>query len=87
MHGNVKRTDMPSAARMSASAARDHGVGFEHDDTMLRGALGWSGYDGRAEIVTPYFGASGTGQLDAVFPVTPQPGAHIPATRASATAG
>jgi 3,4-dihydroxyphenylacetate 2,3-dioxygenase len=56
-----------------------------HDTAMLLGALGWSAYDGRAEIVTPYFGASGTGQINAVFPVTPQDGRAIPAPLASAT--
>ena len=43
---------------------------------MLLGALGWSAYDGKAEVVTPYFGASGTGQINAIFPVTPQSGAR-----------
>jgi 3,4-dihydroxyphenylacetate 2,3-dioxygenase len=51
---------------------------------MLLGALGWSGYDGAAEVITPYFGASGTGQINAVFPVTPQDGSRIPAAQASA---
>jgi hypothetical protein len=55
-----------------------------HDTAMLMGALGWSGYDAPAEIITPYFGASGTGQINAVFPVTPQNGQHIPAAQASA---
>ena len=50
------------------------------------GALGWSAYDGRAEVITPYFGASGTGQINAVFPVTPQDGRAIPAAKASAGA-
>jgi len=54
---------------------------------MLMGALGWSEYDGRAEIVTPYFGASGTGQINAIFPVTPQSGAAIPAAIASNAEG
>ncbi|MGE3862250.1 MAG: 3,4-dihydroxyphenylacetate 2,3-dioxygenase, partial [Burkholderiaceae bacterium] len=67
-------------------AVKGHGEGFMHDTAMLLGALGWSGYDAPAEVVTPYFGASGTGQLNAVFPVTPQDGAAIPAARASATA-
>jgi len=53
----------------------------------LLGALGWSAYDGAAEIVTPYFGASGTGQLNAVFPVTPQDGRAIPAAQASSASG
>jgi 3,4-dihydroxyphenylacetate 2,3-dioxygenase len=68
-------------------AAKGHGEGFMHDTAMLMGALGWSGYDGRAEILTPYFGASGTGQLNAVFPVTPQSGAQVPAAQASAAHG
>jgi 3,4-dihydroxyphenylacetate 2,3-dioxygenase len=59
-------------------AAKGHGEGFMHDTAMLLGVLGWSAYDGRAEIVTPYFGASGTGQINAVFPVTPQDGGAIP---------
>ena len=67
-------------------AAKGHGEGFMHDTAMLMGALGWSAYDGKAEIVTPYFGASGTGQLNAVFPVTPQDGSAIPAAQASAGA-
>lgn len=67
-------------------AAKGHGEGFMHDTAMLMGALGWSGYDGRAEVVTPYFGASGTGQINAVFPVTPQSGAAIPQAVASSAA-
>ena len=54
---------------------------------MLLGALGWSDYDGKADIVTPYFGASGTGQMNVVFPVTPQSGAAIPAAVASNAEG
>lgn len=67
-------------------AAKGHGEGFMHDTAMLLGALGWSEYDGRAEILTPYFAASGTGQINAVFPVTPQDGHAIPAPQASAGA-
>ncbi len=74
-------------AMLPEYAAKGHGEGFMHDTAMLLGALGWSGYDGRADIVTPYFGASGTGQLNAVFPVTPQSGAQIPAAQASAATG
>jgi 3,4-dihydroxyphenylacetate 2,3-dioxygenase len=40
-----------------------------------------------AEVVTPYFGASGTGQINAVFPVTPQSDASIPPARASPPTG
>jgi 3,4-dihydroxyphenylacetate 2,3-dioxygenase len=68
-------------------ASKGHGEGFMHDTAMLMGALGWTGYDGSADIVTPYFGASGTGQLNAVFDVTPQSGAHIPPAQASSATG
>jgi 3,4-dihydroxyphenylacetate 2,3-dioxygenase len=54
---------------------------------MLLGALGWSGYDGRAEVVTPYFGASGTGQINVLLPVTPQDGHAIPQAVASRSDG
>ena len=60
-------------------AVKGHGEGFMHDTAMMLGALGWSGYDGQAEIITPYFGASGTGQMNAVFPVTANDGGAIPA--------
>ncbi|CAB3793819.1 3,4-dihydroxyphenylacetate 2,3-dioxygenase [Pararobbsia alpina] len=64
-------------------ASKGHGEGFMHDTAMMLGALGWSGYDGRAEVLTSYFGASGTGQINMVFPVTPQNGAAIPAPQGS----
>ncbi|MBT9489977.1 MAG: 3,4-dihydroxyphenylacetate 2,3-dioxygenase [Rubrivivax sp.] len=54
-------------------AAKGHGEGFMHDTAMLLGALGWDRYDGRAEVVTPFFGSSGTGQINAILPVTPMP--------------
>lgn len=68
-------------------AAKGHGEGFMHDTAMLMGALGWTAYDGACEIITPYFGASGTGQLNAVFEVTPQDGAQIPHPVASRAEG
>ncbi|ODU56689.1 MAG: 3,4-dihydroxyphenylacetate 2,3-dioxygenase [Comamonadaceae bacterium SCN 68-20] len=68
-------------------AAKGHGEGFMHDTAMLLGLLGWSAYDGRAEVVTPYFGASGTGQVNVVFPVTPQDGGAIPKAVASSAEG
>lgn len=68
-------------------ASKGHGEGFMHDTAMLLGALGWSGYDAPAEVVTPYFGASGTGQINAVFPVTPQDGHAVPQPVASRAAG
>ncbi|NLP59683.1 3,4-dihydroxyphenylacetate 2,3-dioxygenase [Paraburkholderia sacchari] len=49
------------------------GEGGMHDTAMLLGALGWDRYAGRAEVITPYFGSSGTGQINAIFPVTPLP--------------
>ncbi|MEO5670318.1 MAG: 3,4-dihydroxyphenylacetate 2,3-dioxygenase [Ramlibacter sp.] len=74
-------------AMLPEYAAKGHGEGFMHDTAMLLGALGWSDYDGKAEVVTPYFGASGTGQINAVFPVTPQSGDAIPAAQASSAQG
>lgn len=68
-------------------ASKGHGEGFMHDTAMLLGALGWSDYDGQVEVLTPYFGASGTGQINAVFPVTPQTGSAIPAPVASGAQG
>ena len=52
-------------------AAKGHGEGFMHDTAMLLGLLGWDHYQGKAEVVTPYFPSSGTGQINAVFPVSP----------------
>lgn len=60
-------------AMLPEYAAKGHGEGFMHDTAMLLGALGWSRYTGCAEVLTPYFGSSGTGQINAVFPVTPLP--------------
>jgi 3,4-dihydroxyphenylacetate 2,3-dioxygenase len=68
-------------------AAKGHGEGFMHDTAMLLGALGWSDYDAAVEVLTPYFGASGTGQINAVFPVTPQDGRAIPQPVASRADG
>ncbi len=50
-------------------AVKCHGEGMMHDTAMLLGALGWDAYTGKAEVITPYFGSSGTGQINAVFPV------------------
>jgi 3,4-dihydroxyphenylacetate 2,3-dioxygenase len=65
-------------------ASKGHGEGFMHDTAMMMGALGWSEYDGQAEVITPYFGSSGTGQINAIFPVTPVSGKAIPAAEAAA---
>lgn len=50
-------------------AVKCHGEGNMHDTAMLLGVLGWDQYQGKAEVITPYFGSSGTGQINAVFPV------------------
>ena len=47
------------------------GEGGMHDTAMLLGLLGGKDYDQGVEVVTPYFGSSGTGQINAIFPVTP----------------
>jgi aromatic ring-opening dioxygenase catalytic subunit (LigB family) len=59
----------------------------EHDAATWLGALGWSDYDAPAEVITPYFGPSGTGQINAVFPLTPQSGRAVPSAMASSAAG
>jgi 3,4-dihydroxyphenylacetate 2,3-dioxygenase len=46
-----------------------HGEGLMHDTAMLLGALGWDQYASGVEILTDYFEAAGTGQVNAVFPV------------------
>ncbi|MGB3435643.1 3,4-dihydroxyphenylacetate 2,3-dioxygenase [Achromobacter sp.] len=45
------------------------GEGGMHDTAMLLGLLGWDGYDQPVEIVTDYFASSGTGQINAIFPL------------------
>ena len=54
-------------------AAKGHGEGFMHDTAMLLGALGWRHYNQAVEVVTPMFPSSGTGQINAIFPVSPMP--------------
>jgi 3,4-dihydroxyphenylacetate 2,3-dioxygenase len=68
-------------------ASKGHGEGFMHDTAMMLGALGWSEYTGQGEVLTPYFGASGTGQINAVFPVLPSSGSAIPPAQASRANG
>ncbi|MEO9102061.1 MAG: 3,4-dihydroxyphenylacetate 2,3-dioxygenase [Burkholderiaceae bacterium] len=53
------------------------GEGGMHDTAMLLGALGWDAYQGKVDVVSPYFGSSGTGQINAIFPVTPLTEPHI----------
>jgi len=43
------------------------GEGHMHDTAMLFGALGWDQYQGQAEVLTPYFESSGTGQTNVQF--------------------
>jgi 3,4-dihydroxyphenylacetate 2,3-dioxygenase len=47
------------------------GEGDMHDTAMLLGALGWTNYREKVEVITPYFGSSGTGQINAIFPISP----------------
>lgn len=51
------------------------GEGDMHDTAMLYGVLGGDkadfSYGEPVEVITPYFGSSGTGQINAVFPVVP----------------
>jgi 3,4-dihydroxyphenylacetate 2,3-dioxygenase len=68
-------------------AVKGHGEGFMHDTAMLLGAMGWSEYTGQAEVLTPYFGASGTGQVNLVLPVLPVNGAQVPMAQASRAEG
>ncbi len=70
-------------------ASKGHGEGFMHDTAMLLGALGWHHYDRGVDVVTPFFPSSGTGQINAVFPVSPMPADldDIGAPRSPALAG
>jgi 3,4-dihydroxyphenylacetate 2,3-dioxygenase len=77
----------PFCEMLPEYAVKGHGEGFMHDTAMMLGTLGWSDYEGRGEVITPYFGASGTGQINMVFPVTPQSGNSIPAAQASSAHG
>ena len=54
---------LPEYARLCA------GEGGMHDTAMLLGLLGWDRYREPVEVVTEYFPSSGTGQVNAVFPV------------------
>ncbi|WP_404937018.1 3,4-dihydroxyphenylacetate 2,3-dioxygenase [Pseudomonas sp. JDS08PS003] len=46
-----------------------HGEGGMHDTAMLLGLLGGAEYNRPAEIITPLFGSSGTGQINAIFEI------------------
>jgi 3,4-dihydroxyphenylacetate 2,3-dioxygenase len=56
-------------AMLPMYAQQCFGEGGMHDTAMLLGVLGGAAYRAPAEIVTPYFGSSGTGQINAIFPV------------------
>ena len=45
---------------------------FKEFCTMLLGLLGWDKYDGKVEFITELFASSGTGQVNAVFPLPAQ---------------
>jgi 3,4-dihydroxyphenylacetate 2,3-dioxygenase len=51
------------------------GEGDMHDTAMLYGVVGGAfenfHYQEEVEVITPYFGSSGTGQINAIFPVVP----------------
>jgi len=65
-----KRGDFRTFCAMLSDYARlCEGEGGMHDTAMLLGALGWDRYDHPVEILTEYFASSGTGQINAVFPV------------------
>lgn len=65
-----QRGDHADFLDMLPQYARDcDGEGGMHDTAMLYGLLGWKGYKGRAEVLTPYFESSGTGQCNVLFPL------------------
>lgn len=47
------------------------GEGGMHDTAMLLGAMGWDKYNQPIETITPAFPSSGTGQINAIFPLMP----------------
>lgn len=46
-----------------------HGEGKMHDTAMLLGVLGWDRYNKHVEVITEYFASTGTGQINAIFPL------------------
>jgi 3,4-dihydroxyphenylacetate 2,3-dioxygenase len=65
-----KRGDFRTFIKMfPAYAERCVGEGGMHDTAMLLGLLGWDRYDRPVEVITDYFPSSGTGQINAIFPV------------------
>ncbi|WEH37055.1 3,4-dihydroxyphenylacetate 2,3-dioxygenase [Streptomyces sp. AM 4-1-1] len=51
------------------------GEGAMADTAMLFGLLGWEDYTGKGEVLCPYFGSSGTGQVVVDFPLPQVPAA------------
>lgn len=65
-----KRGDFKTFTEMFHEYAyRCHGEGWMHDTAMLLGMLGWDAYNKPVEIISDYFPSSGTGQINAEFPV------------------
>ena len=66
-----KAGDFKTFIRHAAGVRRSTvtGEGGMHDTAMLLGLLGWDLYDRPVEIITDYFPSSGTGQINAIFPV------------------
>lgn len=50
-------------------AEKCHGEGLMHDTAMMLGVLGAPDYRGKAEVITPFFPSSGTGQINAILPL------------------
>ena len=66
-----KRGDFRTFCAMLPEYAKlCEGEGGMHDTAMLLGLLGWDAYDRQVEVITEYFASSGTGQINAVFPVS-----------------
>ncbi|ANH71287.1 3,4-dihydroxyphenylacetate 2,3-dioxygenase [Ralstonia insidiosa] len=56
-------------AMLPEYASLCEGEGGMHDTAMLLGLLGWDAYDKGIEVITEYFPSSGTGQINAIFPL------------------
>ena len=56
-------------AMLPEYASLCEGEGGMHDTAMLLGLLGWDAYEKGVEVVTEYFASSGTGQINAIFPL------------------
>ncbi len=56
-------------AMLPEYASLCEGEGGMHDTAMLLGLLGWDAYDRGVEVITEYFASSGTGQINAIFPL------------------